>query len=569
MIENNQDITQKIYYRYAIDCVTGKQVCCEYVKKACQRFLNDLQRPNFLFRPEMVQRVAKFIYQLKHFKGKSAGRNFRLEPWQSFITANVFGFYREVTDELTGEKDLIRRFDNVYIEMSRKQGKSALVAAYALYCLIYDFEPSSEVVLSANSKEQAGIIYDLVQGFAKSIDPKEKRLHILRNGIEVKNTLSVLKVVAADTSKLDGLSGHCCVLDERHESKDNKMYQVLRSSMGFRKQPIMISITTAGFHKEYPCYTARQTIINILNNMVQEDNTFGIIYTLDEGDDWKDPKNFIKCSPNLGITTTTDYMNKQVKSAINDPTNEVGVKTKILNLWCDVAETWISSDIIRKRMLNDDGTQYKLDLNDYRESIAFVGVDLSSVNDLTSFSLLLYNPDEGVFRFKNYSYLPEETIKNHPNREYYQQMVRLGFLTLTPGNVVDYDYMINDLMKIQQEYDIALNLFIDPYASTYFINKCYELGLVTFKFSQSFLNISPPTKELHRQILKGTIQIECNLMVLWQFGNAVIKEDNNSNQKVVKTSNNNKIDNIICMIEALGGCLKEYNITPVIESLDK
>ena len=302
MIYNNIDISREPYYRYAIDCVSGVQTCCEYTRLACRRFLDDLQRPDLLFSAKKVDRVIKFISKLKHFQGKSAGQNFILEPWQAFVTANIFGFWRYTTDEKTGQQILIRRFNTAYIEMSRKQGKTAIVAAYALYGLMYDNEMSAEIILSATSREQARICYNLCVGFARSIDPNEKYLHILRTGIEYKKTMSILKVISADSSKQDGFNASFGVVDEYHAHKDSKIYDVINSSQGFRQNPLMLVITTAGFNKEAPCYKMRQTNIEILRNVKQDDGRFAVIYTLDEKDDYKDESCWVKCSPNLGTT---------------------------------------------------------------------------------------------------------------------------------------------------------------------------------------------------------------------------------------------------------------------------
>lgn len=563
MIYNNIDITNEPYYRYAVDCVSGAQTCCEYTKLACKRFLSDLQRPELLFSAKKVDKVIKFISKLKHFQGKSAGQNFYLEPWQAFVTANIFGFWKYTTDEKTGQQILIRRFNTAYIEMSRKQGKTAIVAAYALYGLMYDNEAAAEIILAATSREQAKICYNLCVGFARSIDPNGKYLHILRTGIEYKKTSSILKVISADSSKQDGFNASYGVVDEYHAHKDSKVYDVINSSQGFRQNPLMLVITTAGFNKEAPCYKMRQTNIEILRNVKQDDGRFAVIYTLDEKDDYKDESTWIKCSPNLGTTVTKEYLRGRVQKAVNDPTEYVNIMTKNFNVWCDSAETWIDDDTIEKVMAG-----YHVDFEKWRDSPVWIGVDLAAVSDMASVSFTFHEDESSTFETKTFYFLPEDCLKNNSNAEFYKEMIMYGFIIVTPGNVIDYDYIQNLILKNVEEYQLAVqSIFYDRYNATQWAISMTEAGMPMQPFSQSLANFSAPSKQLERLIRLGQITLDNNFVTLWCFRNVVLKRDHNENIKPDKTSNQNKIDGVISIIQSLAAYYVLNGLIPEIMAL--
>lgn len=553
MIKDCTDIKDKKYYQYAIACIEGRQKCCLYTKLACERFVKDLERPDLIFIPRKVDRVVSFCAKLKHFQGKCAGQYFILEPWQEFVTANIFGFYKE--DE---NGNLERRFNLAYIEMSRKQGKTALIAAYGLYGLIYDGEMSAEIILAATSREQAKICFNLCSGFAKSLDPKGKYLTILKQGIEYKKTLSTLKVISADASKQDGFNASFGIVDEYHAHKTSKLFDVIKSSQGFRQHPLMFVITTAGFDKTAPCYVMRTSNIEILNGIKEDDSRFCVIYTLDENDNWKDESNWIKCSPNLGVTVKKSYIQSQVTSAVNDPSEEVGVLTKNLNLWCDSAESWIPDQDVQECMKG-----VHIDFEKYRGCNIWVGADLSSVNDLTCVSWLI-EPEEGPIAFKTFSFLPEQTLNTSPQKEYYREMYRLGYLTLTPGNVVDYDFILTHILETISKYDFMINgIYLDKWNASSFQISLESNGMPVEPFSQTIANFNAPTKELQKRILQRDILIDTNLLTLFCFRNVCIKRDHNDNTKPDKAASKNKIDIVIAMIQALGGYMITNHIVDV------
>lgn len=524
----------KGYYHYVEDVLNGKIVVGELIKLACQRFKDDLQREDIYFNESVVDKAINFIGTLKHFMGKSSGKHFKLENWQQFIIANIVGWYWK--DGNT------RRFTSSYIEVSRKNGKTALAAALCLYYLIADGEDGAEVDLAANSKEQAKIAFEFCSSFSKQLDPKGKYLKPYRDNVQFALNNSKLKVFAADDSKLDGFNASFGLIDEYHAAKNSKVRDVIKSSMGMRNNPHLCTITTAGFDKTLPCYKLRSTSIEILNKLKTDDSMFIAIYSLDDKDDWTDKDNWVKCTPNLNVTVTSKYIKEQVQSAINNPSEEVGVKTKTLNLWCDVADVWLPESYIVKASKD-------IHLEDFRDCECYIGVDLSATSDLTAVSYLIEK--NNIYYFKTDYYLPESALVDKPDRETYKLWKQQGLITITAGNVTDYDYITNDIVAASNILNIQ-KIGYDKWNATQWAIHATEIGLPLEEYPQTMGNFNRPTKELERLILSGNTVIDNNEITRWCFRNVELKSDYNGNVKPNKGIKSKKIDGVIAIIQALG-----------------
>lgn len=568
MIQDNANITTTIYYRYALEVMNGTRTSCTYVKLAVERFFKDLEREDLVFCPAKVRQFAEFCVTLRHYKSPFEGKIFRLLPWQSFFVANVFGFYRWKTMK-DGRKKLVRRFHYADLDCARKTGKSSLVAAIALYGLLADGEASASVQIGATSRKQAGEMFSMCCNYLRPLDPHGRFARIYRNSIEVKSTSSSLICLSSDASRLDGGNASIAICDEAAAHKTNALYSVLKSSQASRENPLLICLTTAQFDKTNFYYQKRQVDIEILNGLKEDDETFALIYTLDEGDDYEDPAVWEKSQPSLNETVDAEFMASQVRQAKNDSSQSTAIKTKTFNLWCDdVAKSWIDEKYVLNSM-RENNEKYKFNFEDYRECLAYVGVDLSAVNDVTGLSLMFFDENKEKFVFKNYAFLPEETIKNHPNREYYKELVRLGYLTLTRGNVVDYSALINVLMQIQRDYGIVFRYIgYDPWSSQSFCIACREASLALKPIGQGMSTLSGPTKEFTRMMMNGQALIDANPMVAWMFSNVTVKEDWNQNIKIVKVKDADKIDLCVCMIECLYLYLQDYGRLPYLGDVE-
>ena len=530
------------YEQYIKDVKSGKIKTGLYIKQAVNRFCEFRAREDIYFDADVVDKCEEFIFQIKHFLGKSAGKPFILENWQSFILANILGLKWKDTG--------FRVCNETYIQVARKAGKDAFMAAIALYMLIVDGENAPEIACLANSRDQARLLFEYIQKFGHSLDPTGTYLKEYRNYVKLPSNNGVVKVFSADASKLDGLNVSLFCIDEFHEARDRKLYDVMKSSQGMREQPLGVIITTAGFNLDGPCHDMFELAVQILAGVKEMDNFFPFIWSLDEGDDWTDPDNFIKCQPNLGVTVSKEFMISEVNKAQVDSTALSGVLTKTFNKWVQSKVTWIPQPIIANLMK-------PLKLEDFMGKSVIMGCDLSSVNDIASISIML-PPDDDVdkYLFKSWTFLPEETIKEHPNRALYEKFVEEGSLITTPGNVCDYDFILNTIHEINQQCPIAA-IYLDKWNATQFQITTTEAGYNVVEFSQAVGNYNACTKEFERLARQGQIIIDRSRNTLWQFGNVFLKGDINGNIKPSKESGSKKIDTVISMTTALGGYLKD------------
>lgn len=531
------------YKEYAEQVINGDIIACEYVKLACKKYLEFFDK--YEFRADKVDKVVNFISKLKHFTGKHNGKPFNLLPYQYWIIANIFGFYYPNTNK--------RVINYIYIELARKQGKTALAAAIVLYMLIADGENGSECELVANSTKQAKICFDISSNFLQSIDSKGKYFKRYRDKIKFDKTKSFLQVLSSDAGGNDGYNSYCFVLDECHEQKDSKLWDVMVSSQGMRDNSLAMIITTAGFNKFGFCYSYRQTCIDILHGVKEDDSQFTAIYTIDDGDDWRDKDNWVKANPSLGHTVSYDYLQQQVNKAVNNVSLEVGTRTKNFNQWVSSSDIWLSNDLLLKNT-------EKVDLSTFKECTAYIGIDLAAVSDLTAVSVMI--PFNDKFYFKTFYYLPQSALKDNANAELYKDWKRKGYLTITDGNVTDYDYVLKDILSISKDVYVD-KIAYDSYNATQFAINATSEGLPLEPFSQALWHFNKPTKEFERLIKSGKVIIDNNEITRWCFSNVYLKSDYNENVKPVKVETMNKIDGVISMIEALGIYLEQpqYNNT--------
>ncbi|MFV0323056.1 MAG: terminase large subunit [Bacteroides xylanisolvens] len=427
--------------------------------------------------------------------------------------------------------------------MARKNGKSAFAAALCLYHLIADGESGAAVYLAANSRDQVkDSSWPLCSKFAKGLDPRSKRLEIQRDTIKFDMKNGILKVLAADASKLDGSNPSMFLLDEYHAAKNSEVKDVLQSGQGMRDDPVNIIITTAGFDKLGPCYQFRETCTEVLKDLKEDDTLFSLIYSLDEGDDWKDENVWAKSNPNLGVTVKIKYLREQVQKAVNSPSEEVGIKTKNINMWCDAETVWIPDHYILQASAN-------LDFEQFRDMECYAGIDLSSTSDLTCADFMF--PTKDKYYFKTLYYLPEAALQEKRFKDLYGEWRRQGLITITPGNVTDYDYILNDIMRIREIVFIQ-KIAYDSWNSTQFVINAEEKGLPMEPFSQALGNFNRPTKEMERLILSGKAVIDNNVINRHCFRNVTMARDRNGNTKPSKQFEEKKIDGVIAKLEALG-----------------
>ena len=535
-------ITKTRFYTYATDVIGGKVVACKFVRQACERFLRDLEDERLEFRLDRVAHCVRFIKMLKHFSGVANNKPFVLEPWQLFIVANIVGWYWRGTGK--------RRFNEAYVSIARKNGKTALFAALMIYFLLADGEPSAEVLISANSREQAtNVDFQIIKGFIQKLDPKGKTVKAQRNKVKVAKTTNMMHVTASDASKLDGYNISACLVDEYHEADTDEVKEVLKTAMGNRRNPIQCVVTTRGFDMSKPCFALDHYAQEVLSGEKQDDALFAMIFTLDEDDDWKDPATWVKANPNLGVTVSYQYISGELTKALASTAKEIQFRTKYVNQWVESKTIWISDERINSFMV-------ALDFERFKDSPCYVGLDLASVSDLTSVAFLW--PIEGKYYFKVLNYLPSDALATKENSVKYREFDMRGDLIIFPdSNVTDYDRILDDIKRINTITPVYL-ISYDQWNSTQMIIQATNFGFDCKPFSQSLSSFNRPTKEFERAMLQDAVVMDRNECTRWAFRNVLIKTDAHENQQIIKATNMSKIDPAVSMMMALGGYLTNY-----------
>lgn len=539
MKEIEKEIREKIT-TYPWDVLEGKILTCENIKLACKRFMDFLDMKDRYFDVGDVERTIRFFQRFRHFTGQYNNKPFILQDWQKFMICGIYGF--------KWKKDGTRVTRTFILSVSRKGGKSSIISIMAIKALLE--ENNAQVIVAANSASQASILFKMASSYLKSLGGKvDKLFRRFRDRIMFDKTDSSMRVVSADASRLDGLNCNFAVVDEISQAPNSDVYDVLESSMGSRQQPLMCCCTTrsnnqSGFYKEL-----EQSGIDVMRGLKQDDSVFCLVYTLDDGDDCEDEKVWKKCSPNLGISVSEDFYRQQITKMKNNPSQTTAIMTKVFNVWTSTSNVWIPQSYTFKVM-------DKVRMDDFKDKLLYLSFDLASTSDLTCLSAMY--EDNGTYYFKNWYYLPQEALKTSTNKDNYKKWQRQGFLTVTQGNVTDYDYVMNDIQKLQDNSEGIVRISYDSWNATDFTIRLTESGFNMKPYSQSIGSMNRPTKAIERLIMEGkNIVIDKNPITLFCFENSVPKPDYNDNIKIIKESYENKIDGVVAIIMNYGGFQEE------------
>ena len=517
--------------KYADEVVSGNIPACLYVKQACQRFIVDLARDDLELRHEIADKWCRFLERIPHVKGRWASKRERLKlsPWQVFCTVNIFGWYA----------DGLRRFRDIYIEVPRKNGKTFWFAGMGVGMLTIDGEYGAEVYCGATSELQAWEVFRPARQICEQLPALRAKF-----GVEV-NAKTLIRI--DDLSRFtpvignpgDGASPSCAIVDEFHEHKTSNLIETFETGMGARDQPLLLQITTAGSDMGGPCYVKRDDVIKILSGAVDDDRVFGIVYTLDEGDEWDTVEAQQKANPNYGVSVNADFLEGQLKQARRSPSKQASYKTKHLNMWVGAKAAWMN-------MLAYQACRKKvLDIADFKGKPCHIGIDLASKIDIASMAIL-FNEDGKYTAFVKH-YLPEDTILDSTR---YQGFHADGWLTSTQGNVTDFAYIEDDLKALKSDYQITEVLY-DPFQATQFSTRMLAEGFPMIEYGATVKNFSEPMKQLEALILKKDIQFDMDPVLLWMFGNVTARLDLKDNIFPNKERPENKIDGVVALIMAL------------------
>jgi phage terminase large subunit-like protein len=494
--------------------------------------------------------VVSFIECLCHTKGRWAGKPFILMPWQERIIRDVFGILKP---------DGHRQFSTAYIEIPKKNGKSELAAAIALYLLFGDGEASPEVYGAAADRAQASIVMDVASQMVRLTPALERRSKILtaNKRIACRTNNGFYQVLSAEVGTKHGLNVSGLVLDEVHAQPNRKLYDVLTKGSGdAREQPLYFLITTAGTDTNSICYELHQKAEDIIEGRKNDPTFYPVIYGAGMDEDWTDPKVWKKANPSLGETITMDKVRAACESAKQNPGEENSFRQLRLNQWVKQSVRWMPMD-------KWDACAFPADPEDLEGRVCYGGLDLSSTTDLTSFCLVFPpEEDDEPYYILPYFWLPEDTLTLRVNRDHvpYDVWERQGYIQTTEGNVVHYAFIEKFIEKLGEKYNIR-EIAFDRWGAVQMVQNLEGMGFTVVPMGQGFASMSPPTKELMKLTLEKKLAHGGHPVLRWNMDNIFIRTDPAGNIKADKAKSTEKIDGAIACIMALDRAIRCGNDT--------
>lgn len=539
--------------QYVNDVLTGVIPSCQYVKQACERHRRDITHlaghPLYTWDAAKGARVCRFLERLPHVKGPLANADelLVLGPWQVFIIMSVFGWRRKDNGG--------RRFKRVYIEVPRGNGKSALSSGIALYGLAEDGEAGGEVYSAATTTAQAKIVWEVAGMMMKRRPEFAAKIGVTAGTYAILHRQSGSKFspLSREANNQDGLNIHVAIIDELHAHKTRETYDVIETGAGKRTNSLIWVITTAGSDTSGICYETRTYVKKVLGGL-EDDTQFGIIYTMDEDDDWTAPVTWQKANPNWGVSVMPDTFAALAFKAMQTPAAQANFKTKHLDVW-------VNADAAAFDMAAwDRCTDLKLSEEQFAGEPCVIGLDLASKVDIAAVAkLFMRTPDgptePGVPRKPHYylfvdCFLPEDAITDGRNAQYGGWAIE-GRLTTTPGDVLDFATVKECVLDASRRF-VVREVAYDPYQALQLAQEVQAQGITTIEVRPTVLNFSSPMKELDALMRSGRLHHDGNPVMRWMLSNTVGKLDNKDNIYPRKERPENKIDGVVAAIMALG-----------------
>lgn len=543
---------------YARDVVEGRILACKWHRLACQRHLNDLDRVGtaawpYVFNPELTdadgaqyfpaERVCRFAELMPHIKGDWAARGARivLEEWEIFILASVFGWIHRDTGK--------RRFRIADLFVPRKNAKSTLAAVVGNFMLAVDGEFGAEVYSGATSEDQAMEVFMPAVLMARATPMFRQKFGVTvpsaRRPTNMSVTESNSKFEPVIGNPGDGASPSCAIVDEYHEHKTPDLYDTMQTGMGARSQPLMLIITTAGSDISGPCYLHQTELQKILEGLIDNDQRFGIIFTVDEGDDWTSEDSLIKANPNFGVSVDAEFLKGQQRDAISDPRKQNTFKTKHLNIWVAAASPWLN--LYNLQQCGDDS----LTLESFAGEECIAGLDLASKQDIASKVYVFKRRVDGDDHYYAISrnYAPQAAI-DKPENAHYQAWVHAGHLIATPGNMIDLELIQEDIFAAAETV-IIREVAKDPWGGQQLGSNLANEGITVVDIPQQVRYLSDPMKEIQALVDAGRFHHDGNPCYVWQLSNVEVQADRNDNIFPRKLRAANKIDAAVATIVAM------------------
>ena len=539
---------------YCDSVQSGETVVCNLVRRAVCRQYRDIERDTkgdvIYFEPDSADRVVDFVQMMPHVKGPLARTPLLLEPWQKFILTTCFGWMMTESHQ--------RRFRRVYVEVPRGNGKSAISSPLGNYMMTSDNEMGAEVYSAATSRDQAKIVFDVAVSMAKMAKgfKKEVGVGIFAHHMEHEETGSFFKPLSTEGNHLDGLNIHFGIVDELHAHKNREVYDVLVTGIGKRLQSMLWMITTAGFDTGGVCYEERTYMASVLNGEVDDDSVFGIMYTLDEWDDWTQPESWQKANPCWGTAVRPEIVEQLAKKAMTITSFQNNFRTKHLNQWMNADSVWM--DMVKWDEAAMPHVEMEQLIGLFTE--CFVGIDLASKKDLAAAAYLFTLDDEACEILKipfgnkymlfTQFYLPQLAAEQGENSQYLG-WAHEGYIKATPGNVTDFATIEEDVIRNCKTFEIQ-EIAFDPWQSTQMAQNMQKHDLEPIEYRNTVATMSEPMKAFDALILSGKMVHSGNPCMRWNVANTVCHYDAKENIYPRKTRVENKIDGVVATIMSLG-----------------
>ena len=543
---------------YARTVVEGRIPSCKWHRLACARHLKDLDRVGsaafpYAWNPELTdadgityrpaERVCRFAELMPHIKGDWAGRGelIHLEDWEVFILASVFGWVHIATSK--------RRFRVADLFVPRKNSKSTLAAIIGNFMLAVDGEFGAEVYSGATSQDQAMEVFRPALLMARSTPIYRQKYGVVANASNLAVIDKNAKFEPVIGKPGDGASPSCAIVDEYHEHKTSELFDTMQTGMGARSQPLMLVITTAGSDISGPCYLHQAELQKILEGVIENDQRFGIIFGIDEGDDWTAEASLIKANPNYGVSVDAEFLKTQQRDALSDPRKQNIFKTKHLNVWVAAASPWLN--LYHLQQASDSS----LTLEQFKGAECIVGLDLASKQDIASAVWLFKQVIDGEDHYTAISrnYVPSAAVEK-PENAHYQGWVNSGHLIVTPGNMIDLSQIEEDIFASAEDV-VVREIAKDPWGGQQMGANLASEGLEVVDIPQQVKYLSEPMKVIQALTDAGRFHHDGNPAYVWMLSNVEVKEDRNENIFPRKLRAANKIDAAVATIVAMSRAL--------------
>lgn len=534
--------------RYITKVLDGKIPACRWVKFACLRQKQDLERKKsskfpYHFDRKRANRPCKFIECLCHVKGPKAGECIHLEDWQCFIITTIFGWV---------DDNGYRRFSQAYIEVGRGNGKSTFCSGIGLYMLCADGELGADIYSFATTRDQARIVFDDSLAMARGNKDLQRYYGLtpLNNSMVIIGTNSKFLPKSADAGTLDGLNTHLGIIDELHAHKTRKVYDVVNSSTSKRTQSLIFTITTAGYILDGICMERRRTVGHVLDGSVVDEALFGIIYTIDEDDDWQSEIALKKANPNWCVSVNPKQIMSELISAKLNTSAQKEYLTKHLDVWVNSDHQWLKMEHYRQCI------DSSLRESDFVGEYAIYGLDLASKLDISALIRLHWKEIDGVMHYYvfPYFYLPADAVHSSDNSQY-EGWAQDGYIQTTDGPITDLNALQEWIAQDVRQYSV-LSLAYDPMQATQMSQNLLGDGVPMVELAQNLKNMSEPMKQVQALIYTGRLHISDNPVMHWMASNVVCHTDAKENIYPRKEKVQNKIDGMVALIMAINQAIQ-------------